>query len=442
MFHKLGIPRNSLMPNMSDRSIALIDVNNFYVSCERVFNPKLEGRPVVVLSNNDGCAVARSNEVKLLGVRMGQPWFQLKDLARKHGIIAFSSNYALYADMSNRVMNILSMFSPNQEIYSIDECFLDLTGFKRHNLIHYGQETRQRIKQWTGLPVCVGIGSTKTLAKLANHIAKKNPEFNGVCDLGAMPSQQQGDWFNKIEVGEIWGIGRRLAPKLNEIGIKTVLDLKLADPSRMRSCFSVVMEKIVREINGTSCIELEETYPSRKQIVSSRSFGIPVSDLASLEQSISLYISRAAEKLRRQRSYAGAVYVTIRTSPFNEKESYYTNSLTIPLATQTDNTVLLTKIALWGLQKIYRCGYKYQKAGVMLSELVSANHRQSDLFSQAPADTKSDNLMNVMDQINARMGKSTLKLASEGFRQPWKMKQGNRSPGYTTKWNELVCVTK
>jgi len=425
---------------MSDRSIALIDVNNFYVSCERVFNPKLEGKPVVVLSNNDGCAVARSNEVKALGVKMGQPWFQLKDLAEKHGIVAYSSNYALYADMSNRAMSILAMFSPNQEVYSIDECFLDLTGFKAQNLIRYGQCIRQRIKQCTGLPVCVGIGSTKTLAKLANHIAKKNPEFNGVVDLNAMPTHKQDEWFRKVEVSEIWGIGRRLAPRLHEMGIKTVLDFKQASPSRMRSCFSVVMEKTIREINGTSCIELEEVNLPKKQIISSRSFGIPVSDLASLEESVSLYISRAAEKLRRQRSYAGAVMVTIRTSPFKVKESYYANSLTIPLSTQTNDTVLLTNFALWGLRKIYRHGYKYQKAGVMLSNLVSAHNRQFDLFSLESVDTKSDHLMQVIDQINARMGRNTLKLASEGFRQPWKMKQGNKSPSYTTCWDELICV--
>ncbi len=427
---------------MSDRSIALIDVNNFYVSCERVFNPKLEGKPVVVLSNNDGCAVARSNEVKALGVKMGQPWFQLKNLAKKHGIVAYSSNYALYADMSNRAMSILATFSPNQEVYSIDECFLDLAGFKAHNLICYGQRIRQRIKQCTGLPVCVGIGSTKTLAKLANHIAKKNHEFNGVVDLNIMSLQKQNEWLRKIEVSEVWGIGRRLAPRLHEMNIKTVLDLKQACPSRMRSCFSVVMEKIVREINGTTCIELEEINLPKKQIVSSRSFGIPVSDLASLEESVSLYISRAAEKLRRQRSYAGAVLVTIRTSPFNVKESYYANSLTIPLSTQTNDTVLLTNIALWGLRKIYRYGYKYQKAGVMLSNLVSTHNRQSDLFSLELVDTKSDNLMQVIDQINARMGRNTLKLASQGFRQPWKMKQGNKSPSYTTSWDELICVTQ
>ncbi len=425
-----------------NRSIALIDVNNFYVSCERVFNPTLEDKPVVVLSNNDGCAVARSNEVKALGVKMGQPWFQLKDLAKKHGIIAYSSNYTLYADMSNRVMSILAVFSPNQEIYSIDECFLDLTGYRKQNQILYGQQIRQRVKQWTGLPVCVGVGSTKTLAKLANHIAKKNPEFNGVCDLNAISLRQQEDWFRKIEVGEIWGIGRRLAPKLHEIGIKTVLDLKTASPSQMRIRFSVVMEKTIREINGTACIELEEINPPKKQIVSSRSFGMPVSDLASIEESVSLYISRAAEKLRRQQSYAGAVHVSIRTSPFNEKEPYYANGMTIALPRQTDDTRLLTKVALWGLRKIYHPGYKYQKAGVMLSELVPRQYRQLDLFSSESADTKSGELMSVMDQINARMGRGTLKLASEGFKQLWKMKQGNKSPNYTTNWDELICVTK
>ena len=430
---------------MSHRAIALIDVNNFYVSCERVFNPKLEGKPVVVLSNNDGCAVARSNEVKALGVKMGQPWFQLKDLARKHGIIAYSSNYALYADMSNRVMSILGMFSPEQEIYSIDECFLDLTGFRRCSHSGYGQRIRQRIKQWTGLPVCVGIGSTKTLAKLANHMAKKNPEFNGVCDLNGFSREQQDQWFNRIDVGEVWGVGRRLAPRLHDMGIRTVLDLKQSDPAHMRSHFSVVMEKMIREINGTSCIELEEMHQPKKQILSSRSFGIPVSDLPSLEESVSLYVSRAAEKLRRQQSHAGVVYVYIRTSPFNPRQKHYANSISLPLSTPSDNTIILTKAALWGLRKIYRRGYCYQKAGVMLSELVPRRYRQLDLFSPAStaeADKKSTQMMSVIDQINARMGRGTIKLASEGFKQPWKMKQGNKSPNYTTNWEELVCVTE
>lgn len=423
------------------RDIALVDVNNFYVSCERVFNPKLEGKPVVVLSNNDGCAVARSNEVKALGVKMGQPWFQLKDLARQHGIIAYSSNYALYADMSNRVMAILRRFSPQQEVYSIDESFLDLTGFQHRNLTRYGQQIRHRIKHWTGLPVCVGVGASKTLAKLANHIAKKNMQFNGVCDLNAMPSQEQDAWLGRIEVGEVWGIGRRLAPQLQEIGIQTVLDLKKADTATLNSKFSVVMEKIIRELNGVVCIELEDMAAPKKQIISSRSFGTPVTDLKSLEQSITLYVSRAAEKLRRQQSYAGSIHIYIRTSPFNEVEPHYSNSMTIPLPEQTDDTMQLTRVALWGLRRIYRSGYRYQKAGVMLSEIIGREGRQIDLFQSAARSSKSGRLMTVLDQINALMGKQSLKLASEGFRQPWKMKQGNKSPAYTTCWDELPVVS-
>jgi DNA polymerase V len=423
------------------RSIALVDCNNFYVSCERVFNPKLEGKPIVVLSNNDGCAVARSNEVKALGVKMGQPWFQLKDLARQHGIIAFSSNYGLYADMSNRVMSILADFSPDQEVYSIDECFLDITGFQSRDLTQYGQQIRSRIKQWTGLPVCVGVGASKTLAKLANHIAKKNVQFNGVCDLNAMSAQEQNEWLGQIEVGEVWGIGRRLAPKLEDIGIATVLDLKRADTATLRSQFSLVMEKIIRELNGVVCVELEDMGAPKKQIISSRSFGIPVTELESLEQSITLYVSRAAEKLRRQQSYAGSIHIYIRTSPFNEAEPHYSNGMTIPLPEQTDDSMQLTRVALWGLRKIYRGGYRYQKAGVMLSEIVSKEGRQIDLFQLSARSSRSGRLMTVLDQINGLMGKQSLKLASEGFRQPWKMKQGNKSPAYTTRWDELPVAS-
>lgn len=418
------------------RSIALVDCNNFYVSCERVFNPKLEHKPVVVLSNNDGCAVARSHEVKALGVQMGQPWFQLKDLARQHGIVALSSNYALYADMSNRVMSILSEFSPEQEVYSIDESFLDLTGFHGRSLTKHGQEIRHRVRQWTGLPVCVGIGATKTLAKLANHIAKKNQQFDGVCDLNAMTPQEQDQWLSRIEVGEVWGVGRRLAPQLQAIGISAVLDLKRANPAVLSSRFSVVMEKTIRELNGTVCIELEEIIRPKKQIISSRSFGVPVTDLESLEQAVSLYVSRAAEKLRRQESFAGTVHVYIRTSPFNETEPHYSNSMTIPLPEQTDDAMQLTRVALWGLRRIYRGGYKYQKAGVMLSEIVNQEGRQTDLFA-SPRHGKPSKVMAIMDQINNLMGRETIKLAAQGFRQPWKMKQGNKSPAYTTCWDEL-----
>lgn len=423
------------------RSIALVDVNNFYVSCERVFNPSLIGKPVVVLSNNDGCAVARSNEVKALGVGMGAPWFKFKDLARKFGIIALSSNYPLYADMSNRVMSILRQFSPDQEVYSIDECFLDLTEFKRRDLVEYGQQIRLRIHKWTGLPVCVGIGQTKTLAKLANHCAKKRKEFDSVCNLNMMTEAQLDLLLGQIEVGEVWGIGRKLAPKLIELGIPTVLDLKRADPETIRSKFSVMIERTVRELNGTICIELEQVAPVRKQIISSRSFGIAVTDLISLSQSISLYMSSAAEKLRRQSSFAGSVYVHIRTSPFKPDEPFYSNGMTIPLPTPTDDTRQLVGVALWGLRRLYWPGYKYQKAGVMLGDIVPQEGIQTDLFTTKLADSKSERLMTALDAINRKMGKESVKLGSEGFRRPWKMKQENRSPSYTTKWSHNLTVS-
>ncbi|HOY87247.1 MAG TPA: Y-family DNA polymerase [Methylotenera sp.] len=422
------------------RNIALIDVNNFYVSCERAFNPKLKDKPVVVLSNNDGCAVARSNEVKALGVGMGAPWFKFKDLAKQHGIVAYSSNYALYADMSNRVMSILRHYSPDQEVYSIDESFLDLTSFQSRDLITYAHAMRQRILQWTHLPVCVGIGSTKTLAKLANHCAKKRPHMNGVCNLNAMPVNEVNHMFAEIEVGEVWGIGRQLAPKLKALGIQTVFDLKQANPERLRQQFSVVMEKTIRELNGTVCIEMEEVSPPKKQIVSSRSFGHPVRDYNSLAESITLYISRAAEKLRKQHSYTSSVYVYIRTSPFKENEPFYSNGLTIAIPTPTDNTMQLVNVALWGLKQIYKPHYNYAKAGVMLSELVPVQGVQTDLFSQVQVSPKSTKLMQTMDGINKKMGKESIKLASEGFTRPWKMKQENKSPCYTTKWEELVSV--
>lgn len=422
------------------RNIALIDVNNFYVSCERAFNPKLKDKPVVVLSNNDGCAVARSNEVKALGVGMGAPWFKFKDLAKQHGIVAYSSNYALYADMSNRVMSILRHYSPDQEVYSIDESFLDLTSFQSRDLISYAHEMRLRILQWTHLPVCVGIGSTKTLAKLANHCAKKRPHMNGVCNLNALPMSEVNHMFAEIEVGEVWGIGRQLAPKLKALGIQTVFDLKQANPERLRQQFSVVMEKTIRELNGTVCIEMEEVSPPKKQIVSSRSFGHPVRDYNSLAESITLYISRAAEKLRKQHSYTSSVYVYIRTSPFKENEPFYSNGLTIAIPTPTNNTMQLVNVALWGLKQIYKPHYNYAKAGVMLSELVPVQGVQTDLFSQVQVSPKSTKLMQTIDGINKKMGKESIKLASEGFTRPWKMKQENKSPCYTTKWEELVNV--
>jgi DNA polymerase V len=418
------------------RAIALVDVNNFYVSCERVFDPKLEGKPVVVLSNNDGCAVARSNEVKALGIKMGQPWFQMKDLARQHGILAYSSNYTLYADMSNRVMTILSQFSPEQEIYSIDECFLDLTGFQSWNLVDYGQQIRQRVKQWTGLPVCVGIGSTKTLAKLANHITKKNPELNSVCDLNALSPGEQDRWFSRIQAGEIWGIGPRLAPKLAAMGMLSVLDLKRADSATLRNRFGVVVAKTVRELNGVVCLELEDIASPKQQIMSSRSFGSYVTRRKELEEAVSSYMTRAAEKLRRQGSVAGSVYVYIRTNPHRLGKSQHGQGMTIPLPEATDDTLKLVRVAIWAVKRLYKSGYEYQKAAVMLSELVPRSVLQQDLFSHDAASCPSMR-MELLDAVNRKMGKNTLRPASDRIRQAWRMKSGNRSPAYTTNWAEL-----
>ena len=413
-----------------------MDVNNFYVSCERVFNPSLEGRPIIVLSNNDGCAVARSNEVKSLGVKMGQPWFQMRDLAQQHGIIAYSSNYTLYADMSNRVMAILSQFSPDQEIYSIDECFLDLTGSQSLSLVDYGQEIRQRVKLWTGLPVCVGIGSTKTLAKLANHLAKKNPVFNSVCNLNSMNPKEQDRWLSHTPVGEVWGIGIRLAPKLTGMGIRTVLNLKNSDPAILRRRFGVVVEKTVRELNGIICLELEDISSPKQQIISSRSFGSYVTRREDLEEAVSSYTTRAAEKLRCQGSVAGSIHVHIRTNPHRKNGPQYGQGMTIPLPEATDDTLRLVKAAIWAVRSLYKAGYDYQKASVILSELLPRDVLQQDLFSH-DASTDTSTRMKLLDEVNLKMGKNALQLASNGIHQSWGMRSGNRSPAYTTRWTEL-----
>ncbi len=375
--------------------IALVDVNNCYVSCERVFNPALEGRPVVVLSNNDGCVVARSAEVKALGIPMGEPWFKLKNLAKRHGIVAFSSNYALYADMSNLFMSILSTFTPNLEIYSIDECFLDLSGFSM-DLTGYAQEIRQRVKQWVGLPVCIGIAPTKTLSKMANHVAKKRPEWNGVCDLTALSPALRDQIFSEIDVSEVWGVGRKLKDGLAAMGIRTVLDLKNANPARIRKHFSVVLERTVAELNGVPCIELEEVAANKQQIMSSRSFGQPVTSHLDLSESVTLYVSRAAEKLRHQGSVAGGIQVYIRTNPFKPREPQYSQGITLPLADATDDTLKLTRAALAGLKKIYKPGYAYAKAGIMLVDLARRGQQPIDLFTDLEEIERRSRLMNTM----------------------------------------------
>jgi len=421
-------------------SIALIDCNNFYVSCERVFNPRLEGRPVVVLSNNDGCVVARSNEVKALGVGMAVPWFRIRELAEQHNIVALSSNYALYADMSKRVMSILSTFSPGQEIYSIDECFLDLSGFEHFGLARYAQTMRHRIRRQLGLPVCIGIAASKTLAKLANHVAKKRAGFDSVCDFGAFESAELDRLLGEIEVGEVWGVGRRLAPRLGTMGIRTVLDLKRASPARIRQRFSVVLERTVKELNGVPCLGLEDVAAPNQQIISSRSFGTPVLSLAELQQAVQSYTMRAALKLRRQQSLAGAIHVFIRTNPFKQNAPQYSQEITVPLASPTSDSMALCHGALQGLETIYQAGFAYTKAGVMLSGLIPASQHAPTLFENPAQMARSAALMQALDRINLAFGQGTIKLAGEGLEQHWRTKSGSKSPCYTTRLADVVVA--
>jgi DNA polymerase V len=418
--------------------IALVDCNNFYVSCERVFNPRLEGRPVVVLSNNDGCAVARSNEVKALGIKMGEPWFKMEQIARQHGIIALSSNYTLYGDMSARVMSILSTFSPQQEIYSIDECFLNLDGFEPESLMSYGQKIRQTVKSSVGIPVCVGIADTKTLAKLANHCAKKGfAGKDGVCDFGRLDKQQLSSLFAGIPVGEIWGVGQRIAEKLGTLGIETIEDLRQAAPEYIRQQFSIVVERTVKELNGTPCIELEDAGTPRQQIMVSRSFGSEVIQLSDLAESVSYFATRAAEKLRHDRSVAASLCVYVRTNPFKEEAPQYQRSMIVPFVQPTDDTTKLVHAAMQGLKAIYRSGYGYKKSGVLLMGLQPKDSIQATLFDDPVEQARSDSMMRVMDAINRKMGQGSVTVAASGIRQRWAMRRERKSPSYTTEWDEL-----
>ena len=419
-------------------TVALVDVNNFYVSAERVFNPRLENIPVVVLSNNDGCVVARSAEVRALGVPMAEPWFKIKALAGKYGIVALSSNYALYADMSNRVMSILSEFSPRQEVYSIDECFLDWQGMPG-DLTETGQIIRQRIKQWVGVPVCVGIAATKTLAKLSNHVAKRQPQFHGVCNFQTMTATQVDAILADLAVAEVWGIGRKLAVQLQAGGIHTVQQLRDFDVSRLGKHFGVTMARTVRELRGESCLAIADISPARQQIISSRSFGRYVTELPELAQAVSTYMSRAAEKLRKQDSVAATIHVYLRTNP-NQAAPQHHQGITIGLQQATSDSRTLVAAAIAGLHEIYRENYQYQKAGVVLSAITPAGIVQGDLFALVPTSVHADNLMPLLDRINHKMGKGTIKLASDGIAQQWQMKTANKSPAYTTRWDELALV--
>ena len=390
----------------------------------------------------NGCVVARSAEVKALGIPMGVPWFKIQQEAKRYGIVAFSSNYALYADMSNRVVEILSSFSPNIEVYSIDECFLDLSGFERFGYHTYGAEMRQRIADWLGLAVCVGIGPTKTLAKLANHCAKKKlAGDDGVCDFTTMAAEQRAVLFERIDAGEVWGVGRKISARLEAMGILTVRQLHDAEAETLRSRFSVVLERTVWELRGISCLDLEEVVPDKQQIMSSRSFGMLVYDLIDLEEAVSSYVARAAEKLRAQDSLAGAIQIYIRTNVFKPEAPQYQRAMTVPLPEASADTRVLTGWALRALRRIYRAGYGYHKAGITLLEIVPRSSQQFSLFVPVKGEkARAEMLMATLDAINGRYGRGSLRLASEGVVKTWQMRRGNLSPGYTTDWDGVARV--
>ena len=420
--------------------IALVDVNNFFVSCERAFNPRLQGRPVVVLSSNDGCAVARSNEVKALGVKMGTPWFQMKDLARQHGIVGLSSNFTLYGDMSDRVVAILRDFSPEVEVYSIDESFVGIDGFAGQwgAPATMGRAMRQRVLQWTGLPVCVGIASSKTLAKLANHVAKTQAHFDGVCDFSAMSEVELNTLLANLDIGEVWGIGRKTADGLRRIGIATVGALRQAPIARLRTRFGIVLERIVSELHGVPCLGLEEVEVPRQQIIASRSFGEPVMALDEIGAAVSTFVARACERLRGQESLCGAIRIYIETSRFREPR--YANGITVPLADSSDDTRVLAGAAIAGLRRIFRSGHAYKKAGVVLMDLSPQAHRQHSLFDSGASSARSAQVMAALDAVNALYGRDSLHLASAGTRPRWTTRADNRTPRYTTDWRELPNV--
>ena len=422
--------------NAPVQQLALVDCNNFYVSCERLFRPDLASVPMVVLSNNDGCVVSRSNESKALGIKMGQPWFECKELAEEHGILAFSSNYELYADLSNRVMKTLSDFSPSQEVYSIDECFVDLTGIPKLRDVSYAM--RQRVGMWVGMPVCVGIGPTKTLAKLANHVAKKHPRSKGVFNYNALTAEQKARLLAQLPVEEVWGVGRKLTNKLALHGVQTVLDLREAHIPTLRAEFGVVMEKTQRELQEIACIKLEEVRADKQQIISSRSFGSMVTELPVLKDALSTFVANACAKLRAQGSHAAVIQVFLQTNRFRKDLPQYMPSLAVPLPHPTNNTLEVNRWADYLCERMFKEGYQYKKAGIMLSEISPVTHQQGDLLEAAPA--SNSRLMQALDSLNKRYGRGAVTVSTQGVYDQWQMRQERKSPCYSTRWNEIPSV--
>ncbi|QAB15044.1 Y-family DNA polymerase [Hydrogenovibrio thermophilus] len=446
---------------------ALVDGNSFYASCQVAFEPALRHRPVVVLSNNDGCIVAANARAKAVdellkqqrgdfgpgGYRaarpdslMYQPYFKVKPYLDRIQAVVFSSNYELYADMSSRMHALLGEFSRRQEIYSIDESFLDLSDVAHWNLTDYGQEIKRKVLQCLGLPVAVGLGHSRTQAKLANHLAKKHEAYQGVLDLTALTPLSVDLLLKQVTVDKVWGVGKRLSAKLVDQGILTAYDLKSCDLKWIRRCYSVTVERIVRELRGESCLGVNSHESSERQIISSRSFGRSVTEWEPMAQAVSAYVSRAGEKLRQQGKVCQFVTVSIRSSPYTKRGEPYQASQTVPLIYPSDNTVLLVKQAKRALQSIWRSGVFYQKASVVLSGVTGKGAVQMDCFAPDPkysANARSDRLMSVVDGLNQTMGKGTIQLASEGMKnhQAWRMRRNLMSGRYTTRWDELRVVS-
>ena len=412
---------------------ALVDCNNFYVSCERVFCPRLNGRPVVVLSNNDGCIVARSAEAKALGLAMGTPLFKCRDLCRRHQVQIFSSNYTLYGDMSRRVVECLEHFTPDVEVYSIDEAFLRLDKLpgcptqRAHRL-------RTSVGRWTGIPVSVGLATTKTLAKVANRLAKNTPK--GVCDLA--DPQERDEALTQLQVDQVWGIGPRYKALLNRHGITTALQLSRAPEPWIQRHMTVVGRRLVRELRGISCLSLDQAPAAKKAISRSRSFGRPVRDFDQLTEALATRVAEAARALRQQKSVAAHLQIHIETSPF--AGPYYARAITARLDSPTAATPQLSRCARLALERIFKPGYTYKRAGVLLSGIQPQQTVQLNLFNPAYYDGRQRQLMAAVDQINSRFGRSALRFAAQGLAQPWAMRQDQRSPRFTTNWDELAVV--
>jgi DNA polymerase V len=416
---------------------ALVDCNNFYASCERVFDPRLERRPIVVLSNNDGCVIARSNEAKALGIAMGEPAFKKEDVYAKHNVAVFSSNFALYGDMSQRVMRTLAQHSAAMEIYSIDEAFLDCSGLTADGLDRFGSQLRKTVKQWTGIPVSIGVAPTKTLAKVANHIAKRLPDNSGVCVLEKEETIEY--CLKKLPVEKLWGVGRRYALFLRSWGINTAWDLRRMPEGWVKENMTVVGLRLQKELKGEPCIPMEHNPQKKKEICTSRSFGTMVTELDELKQAVSMYATRCAEKLRTQNSCTNLVNVFLHTNPFRPDLPQYKNVRLVRLPVASNSTLTIVQSALRGLESIYMKGYQYKKAGVIVSGLVPSNTIQYNVFHSTDED-RHMRLMTAMDKVNDREGRDVLRVAEQGFTRRWTLRQERLSPCYTTRWADFMTI--